>query len=254
MSICYEAEREFFDAVAAQTVVTRMSPGTLERYARPRRPHLFAKEMMFAAAGDLAGKRVLEIGCGEGVASVQLAFCGARVTGIDLSPVSLDVARRRAALHGVEAEFVECNLALTDTLGRDRFDVVWCDSILHHVVPVLDDVLGKLARALKPGGLFVSREPVAYAGWLKGLRRWTPVKTDATDDEQPLRESEWAVIRKHFPTVEHRHYRILARIDRVTGRLPLIAGAARVDNALLRLPGMKALAGTAVMWAQKPKD
>ena len=59
----------------------------------------------FGLAGDLKGKKVLEVGCGEGVASVQLAYCGAVVTGIDISEQSIRVARRRAALQGVAAAF-----------------------------------------------------------------------------------------------------------------------------------------------------
>src|SRR5262245_25806255 len=205
---------------------------------------------MFSLAGDLRGRRVLEIGCGEGVAACQLAYCGARVTGIDLSPASIEVARRRLALHGFEADFRVADIA-TDDLGEGCFDVVWCDLILHHLVAELDGVMRRLARALRPGGLFVAREPLAYAGWLKALRRLVPVRVDATPDEQPLRPAEVALVRQHFPTLQCRHFRILARMDRLTGSLPVLRAAARLDNLLLRLPGAAALAGNAVLWARK---
>ena len=91
----YALERRFFDRVAAQTEPTPMAAATLERCAHPRWPNLFGKEMMFALAGPLAGKSVLEVGCGEGIASVQLAYCGAAVTGLDISEVSVRAARRR---------------------------------------------------------------------------------------------------------------------------------------------------------------
>jgi len=91
----YETERAFFDRVASQASLAPINQATLERYASPRWPHLFSKEMMFALAGDLKGKRVLEVGCGDGVTSVELAYCGAQVSGIDISPCSIDVARKR---------------------------------------------------------------------------------------------------------------------------------------------------------------
>jgi 2-polyprenyl-3-methyl-5-hydroxy-6-metoxy-1,4-benzoquinol methylase len=245
-----ERERAFFDRVAAGSAVTHMSPAVLERYARRPHAHLFGKEFMFSLAGDLRGKRVLEVGCGEGVAACQLAYCGARVTGIDLSPASVEVARQRARLHGFDAEFRAGDVA-ADHLGESSFDVVWCDLILHHLVADLDAVLARLAQALRPGGLFVAREPLAYAGWLKALRRLVPVRVDATPDEQPLRPQEVALVRRHFPRLQCRHFRILARLDRLTGRLPLLRAAARLDNLLLRLPGAAALAGNVVLWARK---
>lgn len=246
-----EREREFFDRVAARTSVTRMPPAVLERYARTPHPHLFGKEFMFSLAGNLRGQRVLEVGCGEGVAACQLAYCGAQVTGVDLSPVSIEVARRRLALHGLQADFRVADVA-TDDLGSECFDIVWCDLILHHLVPVLDQVLARFARALRPGGLLIMREPMAYAGWLQAIRRLVPVQVDATPDEQPLRSQEVALVRQHFPGLQYRYFRILARLDRLTTRLPILRAAARLDNLLLCLPGMTGLAGNAVLWARKP--
>src|SRR5262249_4282500 len=161
-------------------------------------------------------KRVLEVGCGEGVAACQLAYCGARVTGIDLSPASIDAARRRAELHGFDIDFRVADVESAE-MGEAIFDVVWCDLILHHLVGSLATGLARRAGALRRGGLFVAREPIAYASWLKALRRLVPVQVDATPDEQPLRPAEIEVVRRHFPGVECRHFRILARLDRLTG-------------------------------------
>lgn len=246
----YRAEARFFDRVAAAAVVEPMSPRALDRYARPARPHLFGKEFMFALLGDAAGRRVLEVGCGDGVASVQLAYCGAAVTGIDISPGSVAVARRRAAAQGVTAEFRVADVAGADDLGEALYDVVWCDLVLHHLVNDLDAVLGKLRRALRPGGLFVAREPVAYAGWLKRVRAAVPVRVDTTDDERPFGPAEFAALDRHFPGARRRYFRILARVDRLTRRLGPIALAARADNLLLRVPGARGLAGNVVVWAR----
>ena len=247
-----QAEREFFDRVASRTRLRPMSRAVLDRYAHPPHPELFGKEWMFSLLGPARGLRVLEVGCGEGAASVQLAYCGAQVTGIDVSPGALDVARRRAALERLDVEFVEANVEDGDGLGDEAYDVVWCDLVLHHLTASLDRVVRKLHAALKPGGLFVAREPVHYAGWLKALRRCVPVRVPTTPDEQPFREQEFAAVRRHFPDLHRRHFRLFARLDRVTRSLPVIGMAARVDNLLLHLPGAKSLAGNVVMWARKP--
>ena len=206
---------------------------------------------MFALAGDVRGKKILEVGCGEGVVSVQLAYCGAQVKGIDISGASINVARRRAALNGVEVEFSVENVVEAESLGKEEYDIVWCDLILHHLVDSLDKVICKIDRALKPEGLFIAREPVAYARWLKAFRKITPTQGEATEDEQPLRDSEIAITRRHFPDLHLRHYRILARADCVTKRLALIRMLARLDNALFMFPRIASLAGNVVMWSRK---
>ena len=63
------------------------------------------------AAGDLNGKRVLDIGCGTGLLSVKLAKMGAEVTGIDISTDMLTVAEQRAYALSVPVTFINnrCN-------------------------------------------------------------------------------------------------------------------------------------------------
>lgn len=251
MATDYAQERAFFDRVASATTVTPMGRDVLERYAAPQYPHLFGKELMFRLADDLRGKRVLEVGCGEGVASVQLAYCGADVDAVDISPVSIDVGRRRAEANGQTVNFRVADVTREDVAEPGTYDVVWCDLILHHLTDSLPAVMDGVRRWLKPGGVFVAREPVAYAGWLKAVRGLVPVTVDATDDEQPLRPEDFGVIRSRFPDLRRRYFRILARADRLGAGLPLLRGLARLDNALLMLPGAKGLAGNVVVWGTK---
>ena len=105
--------------------------------------------------------------------------------------------------------------------------------------------------AMKPGGRFIAREPVRYAGWLQRLRRLVPVRVEATPDERPFGPAEFAAVAKRFPGLRRRYFRLLARIDRLTPSLPSIAWAARLDNLLLRVPGAACLAGNVVMWGDK---
>ena len=139
----------------------------------------------------------------------------------------------------------------TEDLGQNEYDVVWCDLILHHLVPNLATVMKRIHGALRTGGLFIAREPVAYAPWLKAIRSVVPVHVPTTPDEQPLRASEFEIIESVFPDLKRQYYRILARADRVTASLRIIALLAKLDRLLLKVPMAQSLAGNVVMWAKK---
>jgi SAM-dependent methyltransferase len=119
--------------------------------------------------------RVLEVGVGLGTDHLQFARAGARVTGIDLSPRSLAVARRRLELEGLESDL---HLMDAESLGfdDDAFDCVYSFGVLHHV-PAPERAFGEIRRVLRPGGAFIGglysrRSAVAarYAlGWTLGL-------------------------------------------------------------------------------------
>ena len=136
----YASEQSFFDQVAAGAVVTRMDRATLDRYARPRHPELFGKEKMFSLLPEGTGLRSSRVGCGEGIASVQLAYRGLDVVGVDLSPNAIAIAKQRALVNGVEVDFRVGNIE-REELPKAQFDIVWCDLILHHVVPNLPIVM-----------------------------------------------------------------------------------------------------------------
>ena len=114
----------------------------------------------------LAGKRVLDVGCGGGILSDSMARRGARVLGIDLATKPLRVAE----LHALEAgtEGVEYREVAVETLAEESpeaFDVVTCMEMLEHV-PDPASVVRACARLAKPGAwLFLStinRNPKAF--------------------------------------------------------------------------------------------
>jgi SAM-dependent methyltransferase len=84
---------------------------------------------------DLAGKEVVELGCGTGYFGAWLKRAGAqRVVGVDVTPAQLETARRMNEQHGLGLEFVEANAEETG-LPADSFDFafseygasIWCD-------------------------------------------------------------------------------------------------------------------------------
>jgi len=103
------------------------------------------------ARAGLAGKYVLDVGCGGGLLAEAMARRGARVTGIDLAPEALAVAR----LHAVESgAAVEYRLVAVEALAESapaKFDLVTCLEMLEHV-PDPAAVVAALGRLAKPGG------------------------------------------------------------------------------------------------------
>jgi 2-polyprenyl-6-hydroxyphenyl methylase/3-demethylubiquinone-9 3-methyltransferase len=113
----------------------------------------------------LAGKRVLDVGCGGGLLSEGMATRGAIVTGIDLSEKPLGVAR----LHLLESgQKVDYRKVAVEALAEEMpaaFDAVTCLEMLEHV-PNPSSVIAACARLVKPGGqVFFStlnRSPKSY--------------------------------------------------------------------------------------------
>ena len=249
----YAREREYFDAVAVRARIEKIPAPVIERYRNPQWPRLFPLEMMFSLLGRDKCQRILQVGSGDGLTGVQLAHCGHRVTGVEISPKSVEVARERARIEGVDAEFVVGNVVTDDIWDDSAYDVIWCEAVLHHLVGDLDTVIAGAYRALRPDGLFVSKEPLALPPWFESIRDRMPVARNGTPDEQPLRKTEIDIVRRYFPDLQMRWYRVLSRIDRCTNSVPLIGFVSALDKALLVAPPARSLSSAAVMWARKPR-
>jgi ubiquinone/menaquinone biosynthesis C-methylase UbiE len=97
-----------------------------------------------------SGKRLLEVGCGTGTDSLQFARGGALFTGIDLTPRSIEIARKRFEVYKQQGEFILSdaeNLNFPD----QSFDVVYSFGVIHHT-PNTERAATEIHRVLKPGG------------------------------------------------------------------------------------------------------
>jgi 2-polyprenyl-6-hydroxyphenyl methylase/3-demethylubiquinone-9 3-methyltransferase len=113
----------------------------------------------------LAGKTVLDVGCGGGILSESMAGLNASVTGIDLSDKALQVAKLHLLESGRQVDYRK--IAVEDMAAEcpGTFDIVTCLEMLEHV-PDSDSVIASCAALVKPGGwVFLStlnRNPKSY--------------------------------------------------------------------------------------------
>ena len=104
--------------------------------------------------GDVAGRRVLELGCGGGQAAVAFVRAGAHTIAIDASAAQLAHARRLADEHGVKIELHHGDLADLAFLRADSVDVAYSAGTFAEVAD-LDRVFRQVHRVLRPAAMLV---------------------------------------------------------------------------------------------------
>lgn len=129
--------------------------------------------------GDLNGKTILDVGCGGGLVCEPLARLGGRVTGIDLSPELIDVARAHAREGGLDIAYD--HKRVEDVV--EQFDAVLALEVVEHVDTPAEFIRHAAAR-VRPGGTLVlstlNRTAKSFAlGKVAAeyLLRWVPVGT-----------------------------------------------------------------------------
>lgn len=114
----------------------------------------------------VAGKKLIDVGCGGGILAESMAQRGAHVTGIDMGEAPLTVANIHKLESGVEVDYRQCT---AEQMGQDlpeHYDIVCCLEMLEHV-PDPGSVIAACADMAKPGGSLyfstINRNPKAFA-------------------------------------------------------------------------------------------
>jgi ubiquinone/menaquinone biosynthesis C-methylase UbiE len=128
--------------------------GEIWNWETPAGKLRWARRVKMLSSHLQPGQKVLELGCGTGYFTRELAATGAQITAVDISPDLLEVARRECPNGNTTFEIQNaCALTYPD----ETFDSVVGSSVLHHLE--IDDALREIARVLKPGGSIYFTEP-----------------------------------------------------------------------------------------------
>lgn len=167
-------------------------------------------EAHLAALGNIEDKRILDLGCGMGLWTTELASYGAHVVALDLSSASVATVRKRAERMRLE-DRVEPVTASAHALpfAEASFDIVTGHLILHHLDAGI--AAREIARVLRTGGRAVFTENSARSGTLMLARRYLcgrfGIPKWSTPDEYPLRRSDIKKLREPFSRLTTIHPR-----------------------------------------------
>lgn len=148
---------------------------------------------------DLAGKKVIDIGCGGGILSESMAAKGAEVTGIDMNNSVIDVAKLHLLESGHKVEYLHTSAEALAEQRPAQYDVVTCLEMLEHVPDPLS-IIKACATLVKPNGhVFFStlnRNPKSYLFAIVGAEYLLKILPKNTHDYakfiRPSELSAWA--------------------------------------------------------------
>lgn len=233
-------------------------------------PTALENRFILSRIGSLRGKKLLDIGAGLGESSVYFALQGAKVTTVDVSPAMVETALRLGKKFNVELDGI---VSEGENLNApaESYDLIYIANTIHHIQD-RPSLFEQMRRALKPGGMFFSYDPLTYNPAINIYRR---IATEVrTPDEAPLSIADIRLARKYFKDVGHREFWISSlalfakyyladgvhpNADRYWKRIlrenrkslswwiPL----AKLDSVLTRIPLVRWMAWNVVMWGQK---
>jgi|HigsolmetaAR203D_1030402.scaffolds.fasta_scaffold00062_22 SAM-dependent methyltransferase len=151
--------------------------GDYERFFRAYDAFRYAREghiLDCLDAIDFRGRKVLEIGLGQGADSEQIIRRGAIWSGLDLTPEAVERTRTRLELRHLPYERVIQGSALDMPLPDGAFDIVFSHGVLHHI-PDIHAAQREIRRVLKPGGelivMLYARRSLNYLLSISVVRR-----------------------------------------------------------------------------------
>lgn len=243
-------ELEHFEGHYQQEAAAGIEPVSdfdKQRYSRPPEDTIFPREWFYHLLAPLGGKEVLEIACGNGIDACLCAYNGAKVYAYDLSPNSIEMVRRRAAVNGLSRNVeVQVTGEFEAAFAGQKFDAIVGYAALHHLP--LEGLGEKIHDRLRPGGVAVFAEPVANSRFLRVVRGCIPYRIHKpTEDERPLTDCDIEGLAKPFDRVVRREFQLVSRLWPIfPNNWPLAVGLHWLDYYLLKIPWVRRFATVAV--------
>jgi len=270
--ITSDQERAFYDDcygrfLALPDHALRTDRAVLEAILNNPEHPFYERRILYRAAIDklesepLAGKRVLDYGCGPADFGIWMATEGADVTLLDLSPVAIEVGLRRAKACQVEVHGVAADATRLDMFRDGEFDLVFACAALHHTLKY-PGAVEELARIMRPDARLVLCETWGGNPLLNRARRIRAAlarQPDEQGEEVILSPSELRALAVHFRDLTVETYNLLAMGKRLLrGRFArgwarsLVRGMETVDRIVLAVaPGLRNWCGEAVITGRR---
>lgn len=207
-------------------------------------------------------QRLLDFGCGKGEYSILFSKIGYQVSGFDLSPNNISIAKRLAEQYDLSAK-TNFTVGVAEKLDypAEHFDIIFGIDILHHVD--IRQALAECSRVLKNGGVAIFHEPVRVPIFdtLRDtkLGRWLVPKEASldrhvTEDERKLGADDLKIIRSFDSNFSMERFLLFSRFDRFVrnpeNKRPSLLE--KVDAQLFKfLPFIKGFGGVMIIALKK---
>ena len=219
--------------------------------------------------GAVAGKKILEVGCGQGDFCVWLAKHKAECTGIDIGSSLVEAATSLARINQVPCQFRTAD-AVDLPFGAETYDVVIGIGILHHFSESkTKSVVREARRVLKPDGVAIFFEPVENSRMFDLIQNIVPVGSKGQPDYRPsilqrrlwneyvsklddrdMTAAELRSLSEGFSEVTLSPYGFLIRLEKLIGR-KYRDTLMTIDNTLLRFSPIRHFSQTALVQYRK---
>ena len=236
-------ELTFHDAYRADDRAVHAAQANAKYYAVAHATAQYVERWLEAR---VRGKVFLDYACGNGEMAMKAAQRGAALAiGLDISPVSVDLAGRTARAAGLESTtfFLQGDCEHTG-LPDSCIDVMLCSGMLHHLD--LSYAFPEIRRILKPGGVALAMEALNYNPLIRLYRMLTPQLRTDWEKRHILSLKHVRFARWFFDVRNIRYWHLfsLAAVPfRKTFVFPTVLGAATaLDWLVLRLPLLRLLA------------
>ena len=241
-------ERKFYDE-EAQSYLDDFKEETFLYDPNEEMP--FSHKYFYSQFTDIQDRRILDIGCGYGFTSVNLAKRGARINSIDISPKMIELTRRNAQFNNVEKEIEAKVMSAQEMDFRDdTFDFVVGLGVLHHLNL---ELTGKeISRVLKPEGRALFIEQRIPFKFLIFVRSIFPNKCFESPGGSQLSDKEIESFSSNFASCQIEYFLFLKKF----ARFPIIKRYEkqldRIDVKLIKkCPWLKKIYWTFVIQLSK---
>jgi SAM-dependent methyltransferase len=265
-------ERAFYDERYARFLALpdhalRSDRTVLETNLKNPEHPFYERRILYRAAiktlesEPLAGKKVLDYGCGPADFGIWMATEGAEVTLLDLSPVAIELGLRRARACAVEVRGVAADATRLDMLRDGEFDLVFACAALHHTLKY-PGAIEELARIMKPDARLVLCETWGGNPLLNRARKIRAAlarEADEQGEDVILSPSELRALAAYFQDLSVEAFNLLAMGKRLLrGQFShgwarsLVRGLESVDRTVLAVaPRLRNWCGEAVITGRR---